>query len=745
MTENLFAHSLEDADESEWQSLSVHLMNVADMADGFASVFGAGPMARLIGMLHDAGKASEAFQKRLRGNPSPVDHSTAGAKIAVSNYGAVGKSLALLVAGHHGGLPNSDIDGERSSLNSRLQNDLEPYDRYFSLVDLPEKLEPPVLLKASGDSPQWAFSFFMLLKMLYSCLVDADYLDTERFMDSCRAKIRQKPRPTLVELRDRLVASMEELKSSLDEPDSPVNRFRADVLSSCIAAADADSGLFTLTVPTGGGKTLASMSFALLHAIHNGQARIIYALPFTTVTAQVAAVFKKIFGEDAVLEHHSNYSFSEGDDPEAIKERLAVENWDAPIIVTTNVQFFESLYADKPSKCRKVHSIANSVVILDEAQALPDQVLKPCLAALEELTTHYSTSVVLCTATQPALEDIWPFRTKPIEIIPDQKAFSSRLKCRVRFNVVSTIELDDLAVRIGSQRQALCIVNSRKAASTVYDVLKSTCDSESLFHLSAAMVPVHRSQSIARIRERLAGGEECIVISTSLIEAGVDVDFPVVFREVAGIDSILQAAGRCNREGKLNEGEVVVFECDIFLSRRRDWLERMRRIGDGLIRSSMEAGTDPFDDEGVHRFFIRRYETAGEEGLDNCLDGRPILGELCDTQRMISGSYSFEEYGEKFKLIEDEGVSVFVPWGKEGSKLLEELRRSDYPARLASKLQRFTVSVPVYQFKYLENQDGIDKLGPFYILRPDNGCWKFYDEDKGLLPMGEEEMNLLMT
>lgn len=744
MNDDLFAHSLDDADESQWQLLSDHLKNVADMADGFASVFGAGSMARILGLLHDAGKASEAFQERLHGDRRPVDHSTAGAKVAVNKYGSVGKSLALLIAGHHGGLPNSDIDGERCSLNSRLQNDLEPFDRYFPLVDLPEKVTPPALLKSNGDQSQWAFSFTMLLKMLYSCLVDADYLDTERFMDPRKSDIRQKSRPTLIELRDLLVGSMNELRASLDEPDSPVNRFRADVLSSCIDAADADSGLFTLTVPTGGGKTLASMYFALSHAIRNGQERVIYAVPFTSVTTQIAAVFKEIFGEDAVLEHHSNYSFSEGDDSDAIKERLAAENWDAPIIVTTNVQFFESLYADKPSRCRKVHSIANSVVILDEAQALPDQVLKPCLAALEELATHYSTSVVLCTATQPALDDIWPFKTKPVEIIPDPKAFSTRLKRRVRFNVAGTIDLDDLKVRILNQNQVLCIVNSRKAASAVFEAIKDTCAPDSLFHLSAAMVPAHRSLSIARIKERLAAGEECIVISTSLIEAGVDVDFPIVFREVAGIDSILQAAGRCNREGKLDEGEVVVFESEIFLSRRTDWLERMRRIGDGLIRLSKETGTDPFDDEAVHRFFIRRYETAGEAGLDNCLDGRPILGELCDTQRMQSGSYSFEEYGEKFRLIDDEGVSVFIPWGKEGSELLEVIRRSVCPASLASRLQRFTVSVPVYQFKYIENQGGIEKLGPFYILEPDNGCRKFYGEERGLLSMGEEEMHLLM-
>lgn len=400
MTE-CYAHTGSDLDDaSTWQTLSEHANEVARRAEAFAEKFGMGLWGRTLGLLHDAGKASAGFRKRLEGG-KPVDHSTAGAKIAVDRYGAGGWFMAYALIGHHGGAPNGKVWSEcsrsqsaflRTPLKNRLESEIESYDAFFELmetgeIDLPDivQLGAPMRPGRTFESTaRKAFSVFVLEHFLYSSLVDSDYLDTERFMTPEASEAREA----------RELANMEELLAKLESHmadlmekagDTSVNRARRSVYEDCLATAVQPSGLYTMTVPTGGGKTLSSMAFGLRHAVEQGMERVIVAIPYTSIVEQTAATLKAIFGAENVVEHHSNYDFHDLDDEEKAKQRLAIQNWDAPIVVTTNVQLFESLFSNKPGKSRKVHNMARSVVILDEAQTLPDKLLRPSLAMLEEL------------------------------------------------------------------------------------------------------------------------------------------------------------------------------------------------------------------------------------------------------------------------------------------------------------------------------------------------------------------------
>lgn len=402
-----FAHSGLLSNQSDWQSLAEHLESVGQLAAERAAPFGGQQLAQIAGLLHDIGKYTDEFQRRINGDLIRVDHSTRGAMLAVERYGpVVGRLLAYGIAGHHAGLANGRDLGKRSTLEERLKGKDLPVlvDQWQEEISLPDKSQlkfPPVNPRKERVVFQQAF----LARMLFSCLVDADFLDTEAFYNRIeqRPSLRSGQQPTLTELRTVLDQHLAGFSA-----DSPVNRIRADILAHVRQKAECSPGLFSLTVPTGGGKTLASLAFALDHAIRHGLRRIIYVIPFTSIVEQNAAVFQQAlgqFGEQAVLEHHSAFNDDRSKDRQARdKLRLAMENWDFPIIVTTAVQFFESLFADRPSRCRKLHNIAGSVIILDEAQTLPLKLLRPCMTVIDELALNYRCSPVLCTATQPALQ-----------------------------------------------------------------------------------------------------------------------------------------------------------------------------------------------------------------------------------------------------------------------------------------------------------------------------------------------------
>ena len=755
-------HGKIDPDRSRWQLLSSadearpgHSEAVARLAADFASSFGGADWTKFAGLWHDLGKFSDAFQNYLAlasdsdadgetdtatGSARGPDHSTAGAQFAAQADKLLGLPLAYLIAGHHSGLPNGR-DGSPSCLEVRLAKVIEPWldaARAAGCATPPSPFpRPPGRAFTSG----YALGFF--LRLSFSALVDADHLDTEAFMSPDRHAARHlQPLPPLAELKRLL----DERLVRFGPPITPVNRARAGVLAACRDAAVQPPGLFSLTVPTGGGKTLASLAFALDHALRHGMERVISVRPFTSIIEQNAAVFRDLFaplGVDVVIEHHSNL------DPDAAHRtpaaRLASENWHARVIVTTNVQFFESLHANRPSACRKLHRLARSVIVLDEAQTLPVTLLRPCLRALEELTSKttdggsvYGSSVVLCTATQPAItrRPDFPSGLDGVhEIIPDRTTLFADL-ARVRVVDLGRAPLpdDELADRLAGHPRVLCIVNTRRHAAALYNMLPAD---GARFHLSALMCPEHRAAILGdprdpapgTIRHALRQGLPCRVIATQLIEAGVDVDFPVVYRALAGLDSIAQAAGRCNREGRLNDegrlGETYVFRPEApipagFLRQTADSAAEILQLP--------EHAADPLSPAAVEAYFRLHYwrndrQTDAKAVLD-CLPSR-----LAQRDDLLG--FRFKDCAERFRIIESAYESVIVPYGEKGRALVDELRATYAPSEqnaLARRLQRFVVQIPAAQARSALGR-GLVQLHERFLVLDDDGA---YSDELGL-------------
>lgn len=543
-----YAHSTKSVDKVDWQLLREHLNDVGARAAANAAFFCGGDLTRCAGRLHDLGKYTARFQQRLAGEALKVDHATWGAYVAQQRYGPLGTVIAYGIAGHHAGLANGrpgQEDQSRTSLQERLSPgnlDMLPplLSAWESEIPLPAHLPPPAGFKQHPVAQHRVFQLSLLARMVFSCLVDSDFIDTDNFYRRIEGSgPREAPKPSLEHLRERLDRHLAGKPKT-----GGINPLRADILGQVRSKAAWDPGLFSLTVPTGGGKTLASLAFALDHAIAHGLRRVIYVIPFTSIVEQNAQVFRDALGdlgEDAVLEHHSAFFDDPTQSRESIeKRRLAMENWDAPVVVTTAVQFFESLFADRPSRCRKLHNITGSVVILDEAQTLPLPLLRPCLAVLEELARNYRTSIVLCTATQPALTTEQGFKdglahVRELAEAPDD--LYERLR-RVRVRHAGRFDDDALTDHLRQREQILCIVNNRRHARHLFE---SIADEPGACHLTTLMYARHRSQVLAQVRQRLKDGAPCRLISTSLIEAGVDVDFPTVMRAEAGLDSVAQA------------------------------------------------------------------------------------------------------------------------------------------------------------------------------------------------------------
>ena len=711
MTEEFYAHSIDGRPVSEWQPLDEHLLNVASLARRFAEEFGAGEWAYLAGLWHDLGKYSGEFQQRLHGG-SRVDHATAGAQYSFDNLpdDKKAKLLAYTIAGHHSGLPDGKSN-EASCLTRRLKKQVPKYTD--SLLKREEiQLAPPAF-----DSKRFAFQLSFFVRMLYSSLVDADFLDTEQFMDSEKSSWR-KGYPSLEEMNKKLSLALEKLSEI--GPLKEINRERAYVLKYCLEAAELRQGLFSLTVPTGGGKTLSSLAFALKHALRYRLKRIIYVIPYTSIIEQNAAVFRHILGENAVLEHHSNFTPRSEEIEEYQRSMLATENWDAPLIVTTNVQFFESLFSNRSSRCRRLHNISGSVVILDEAQMLPVPLLKPCLEALRELSSSYRTSIILCTATQPALSTTETFKDgldNVQEIIPDPDKLYNSLR-RVRINKIPEISDNELAGKLIAHRQVLCIVNTRKHARSLFEKLDNK---EGCYHLSALMCPAHRTDMLKKIRKALDDDLPCRVVSTQLIEAGVDIDFPVVFRAATGIDSIAQAAGRCNREGILPEkGEVYLFKPEDGLP-------------PGYFRHTAEAAEtvlrhhdDPLSLGAVSAYFQELYWKKGDK-----LDEYGILSLLKEDAARLN--FPFKEIAEKFSLIKDSLETLIIPWNKEAERIIQSLRYTEYPAKFVRQIQRFTIQVHPRILISLEAYGSVERFGEdgeYPVLQN----MDLYRDDIGLCP-----------
>jgi CRISPR-associated endonuclease/helicase Cas3 len=731
------AHAARDADGAwrEPHDLAEHLIRVSNLSAENAKYFGGDEWARIAGLWHDLGKYRPRFQKYIRqasgfeadahikGETGRAPHSTAGAILACERFGVAGRVLAYLIASHHAGLYDwfGGLDARLDSENSRAELD-EALAEHPANNILDHGTFTPDLRAIPGGKD----GFALWVRMLFSCLIDADRLDTETYMDAGKSAQRGDwpYLQTLLEQFDVFMAN----KSAVSDP-TPVNQARADILRQCREKAHESPGLFSLTVPTGGGKTLSSMAFALEHARIYHQRRIIYVIPYTSIIEQTADTFRDIFG-DAVIEHHSN---AETDpDKENHKSHLACENWDAPIVVTTNVQFFESLFAARTSRCRKLHNIVDSVVVLDEAQLLPPEFLQPILDVLNLLTKHYGVTVVLSTATQPALTTREYFDSQNNmrglenvrEIMDDPDALYAKLQ-RVKVHLPAEwntpISWVALADEIRRHDSVLTIVNRRKDARELWDLMP-----EGTLHLSALMCGEHRSQIIQQIKARLKNGIPTCVVSTQLVEAGVDVDFPVVYRALAGLDSIAQAAGRCNREGGLVQGEVVVFVPS------KPAPPGLLRKGEDACRSVLHAHTgQPLVRALFARYFEKLYYACNLDAQD--------IGELLkvDVQTL---AVNFRTAAEKFKLIQDEdSLPVIVRYCGECGRddtvgmLLNTLKKEGPKRWLMRKLQRYTVTVHRREAMKLLSQGDIEEAMPgLYVQISD---W-LYHPDLGLNPEG---------
>ncbi|PJK29230.1 CRISPR-associated endonuclease Cas3'' [Minwuia thermotolerans] len=724
-----FAHSTPSASEAEWHRLADHLSSTSRHAENFARHF-APDAAAVAGLLHDLGKYSPAFQARLRGDPKRVDHSTAGAIEAMRLYGPLGKLIAYAVAGHHAGLANgAGHEGERRPLVDRLADTPPPLDKTWqSEIGLPPGLGEPELATRSADRAGFQFAF--LTRMLFSALVDADYLDTEAYY--ARIEGREHVRggyPSLAPLREALDAELAQLSV-----EGPVNELRQRVLAHVRGQAAGKPGLFSLTVPTGGGKTLTSLAFALDHALANGLERIVYVAPFTSIIEQTARVFRTslgALGEAAVLEHHSAFEDEKiGGREAADKLRLAMENWDAPVVVTTAVQFFESLFADRPSRCRKLHNLAGAVIVLDETQTLPLAHLRPCVAAIDELALNYRSSVVLCTATQPALnESDDPARSFAgglrgvRELVPDPPALHTSLR-RVTVRMAGQLDDEALAEQLLAREQVLCIVNNRAHARAVFERLRGEPGAR---HLTTLMYPRHRARILREVRADLTAGRPCRLVATSLIEAGVDVDFPAVFRAEAGIDSIAQAAGRCNREGRRHRTDSIV---TVF--RPVGWnpppeLARFAEVAAEVLRrhKADPLGPDAIDDYFRQLYWLRELAGSG-------LDTARIIAR-CDTGAR-SLDFPFESIAKEFRIIESAMQPLIVPGDERACGLVRRLAWSERPGGIARKLQPYVVQLLPRQIAALMANGNIlalnhEHLGNQYLKLSNMAA---YDPECGL-------------
>ncbi|MEW5718610.1 MAG: CRISPR-associated helicase Cas3', partial [Chloroflexota bacterium] len=724
-----YAHTKDGKDESEWQKLIDHLTRVGNYAAEFGRDAGISEMAKIAGLTHDLGKYSKEFQERLRGSKRKVDHATAGATELTHLFkGTPQEPLAALLAyclsGHHTGLldygSSSDLPGD-GTLQARLKTDVCDYSAYKTELDL-ATLEFPQQLHIHPSKGRMGFSLAFHTRMIYSALVDADFQETEEFIQG------KKPRgehESIQALRDRFNDHLRHF----DNPETDINRKRTETLRACMDKTTEKPGFFTLTVPTGGGKTLASMAFALNHAVMHELKRIIYVIPFTTIIEQNAGVFKDILGEENVLEHHSNFDWEQKkreaietteDQTKSVyaKLKLAAENWDIPIVVTTNVQFFESLFANKSSRCRKLHNIAKSVIIFDEAQMFPKDYMLPAMGAVWELVTNYSASAVFCTATQPKLEKFLPEKTQITELAPDPQELFNFYK-RVQVKQLDKLPDDDLIARLNEHEQVLCIVNTRRHASGLFQKLNR----DGSYHLSTLMCPTHRKQKLAEIRTRLESGQPCRVVSTSVMEAGIDVDFPLGYRALTGLDSINQAAGRVNRNMRRALGEVFVFEPDSeFIKRTPRYIAQGVEVTRSVLGKYNSA---PISIPAIEAYFERLY--ALKEPRD--FDYKDILCHF-DNQQPI---YKFATVAEKFRVIEDVTHTVIIPFDEEAKRLIEELKFTQYPSSTLRKLQPYTVSIYEGEFDALSSQGVILTIADAYAVLNPGYFEQCYDPDTGIL------------
>lgn len=698
------SHIRSSAEGFEVQTNEEHCRNVAVLAKRFAQQFDMGQWGYFIGLLHDRGKERFSFQQYIRqSNDLPYehwsgdkDHAYIGALVAKKIYPNLSSIIGNDIAGHHRGLYN--VNELQELLNAPIPNEID--------TTAPNcTLDKPHINDAAGVNH--------ICRMLFSCLVDADYLDTEQFVCPETSKQRA-PSEDLQSLSTKLGCWLERFKSV---PDNALNHIRGQIQQWCREKANISPGFFELTVPTGGGKTISSIVWAINHALKHGKRRIIIALPYTSIIIQTAQILRSIFGSENVLEHHSIID----EDKEDERIKLACENWDCPIIVTTNVQLFESMFSNKPSKCRKLHNIANSVIILDEAQAIPRKFLQPILDALKSYVYSFNVSVLFCTASQPILTGVRKGRGVTLNgidskcvtslIAPDEQLHNTLRRANIEFRK-EACSLADVANMISDYNRCLCIVNTRKLALEIFKLLPY---GQKCYHLSRMMCPMHIRHTLDDIKVALSDSQANVrVVSTQLIEAGVDIDFPIVMRQKAGLDSILQSAGRCNREGKQSKGLTIVFD----IAGHKDYGEIKSAVYAMNELYDRNAQADWFAPETVSQYYNILYsktDSFDEKGISESL-ANPV-------------DAAYETAAEKFNLIDDtKNKTIIVNYG-DADKLIRKVKESGLTKSLMRQIGQYAVSIPKNIFNDFVKSYIVEEVsdGIYYISNPAQ-----YDSTTGL-------------
>lgn len=706
-----------ESDETRWviQTNAEHLEGVASLAELYANEFGMGSLGRIMGLLHDKGKEKLEFQQYIRdvnGIPGCKNytqkgksHAYVGALMLKKYYPFIAPLCENPVMGHHTGL--YDKGGLQEKENQSIPADVTP-------CEIDYKPDLPVWMRKGILAPK---DFHHIVRMLFSCLVDADFIDTERFMNPASSDARGNKK-SLTQLKSSLEQFLTKLSCAKE---TPVNKLRQSIQERCKLMAEGEKGFYSLTVPTGGGKTISSLVWAINHALHNGQKRIIIAIPYTSIIVQTAAVLKHIFGEENVLEHHSNT------DPEKIKDdslrhkmRLAMENWDYPIIVTTNVQLFESMFSSKPSSCRRLHNICNSVIILDEVQTLPTDFLQPIVDSLQTYHKIFGVSVLLTTASQPILSGVIKGCNPRAqftaidgirEIIPDEFCLHDKLR-RVDLCMDNTSRTyDDIAAQLTQHDRVLCIVNTRRDAKEIYTRLPQEGIT---LHISRMMCPQHVRATIEHVKQALTDDTNKVirVIATQLIEAGVDIDFPVVYRQESGLDSVLQAAGRCNREGRMDRGVTHVFS----LTAERP-LPRGNMSDANNARLAMGNDHDWFSPQAMTEYFRQLYfrkETFDKKGMAHYL--------------YSPNAMYIATAAKEFRLIEDNGFSLIVNYG-DSPQLVTQLKTEGPSYQLMKKLSMLSVTVHERDKKKMTEAGLVEEVIEGVYFVPDRAQ---YDDRVGL-------------
>lgn len=705
------------------QTIIEHLKGVAEMASGF-SVEPLRKYAYEAGLAHDIGKYAEDFQKRLEGSEVRFEHSVCGAfEIGELPRNKDEKEMTYMlqycIAGHHTGLPDGGTPADSADSDNTLHAKLDrrkyytgdaDYSSYKNEVELelPDYSGLMSILGRSANVTEVIEKYAFFTRYIFSCLTDADYIDTERFCSP------ETDRSLKADFEKMLDIINEELERRSRDPDTLLKKARKELQEQAFGNCSGDTRINILDMPTGSGKTLCSMKIALKKLIHNNRKRIIYVIPYTSIIEQTAETFEELFGKYAdIVQHHSNYCYDdETENSTAEKIKRSTENWDAPVIITTSVQFFQSLYHYKGSGLRKLHNIADSVIVFDEVHMLPAEYLQPCLRAIGYITEYLNSDVLFLSATMPDFSGLFERYSGNAaygELIKDKSSFRYFQKCR--YTDLGKTEIENIAVRSEGYDSSLIIVNSRKTAREVYRLLSGR-----KYHLSTYMTPHDRSETIADIRKALKkiqdhspDAERITVVSTSLVEAGVDLDFQAVFRQLSGLDSILQSGGRCNREGKMPYGDVFIFETD-------EKLKGEIEVRAGIVRDMLSCGSDITSGECIRDYYRRLFRY-----WDDIIEQNTIAKDCHGFDNI-----PFRSYAEQFEFIRDETISVVIDNDPETAKLAAQLEYGGKGIR--RKLQRYSVSLKKYEFDEALKAGIIEeKCGVFILANND-----YYDPETGL-------------